>query len=206
MPKRLVSISRAPQRWDLEIVSHGRRGPADTIRLTPAQIEQVARTVRRTPEVVVKVSGGARDPGGAKAHFDYIDRHGKLELETDDGRALQGKQVGAELVEDWNLDLSEGQYRAKPGAGEKEGRFDPGPGKERLLATRRKVVADWMATAAALREQGETALAQEVESFVKAMQTPKTEQEQIAAGLIAQIEAQRKGRDARGNTDGGRTS
>jgi len=122
MPKRLVSIPRAPQRWDLEIVSHGRRGPSDSIRLTPAQIEQVARTVRRTPEVVVKVSGGARDPGGAKAHFDYIDRHGKLELETDDGRALQGKHVGAELVEDWNLDLSEGQYRAKPSAGERDRR------------------------------------------------------------------------------------
>ena len=48
-------------------------------------------------------------------------------------------------------------------------------------------------------------LAQEVESFVKAMQTPKTEHEQIAAGLLAQIEAQRKGRDTRGHTGGGLT-
>ena len=44
--------------------------------------------MRKTPEGVVKLSGGARDVGGAKAHFDYIDRHGKLGLETDDGRSL----------------------------------------------------------------------------------------------------------------------
>jgi hypothetical protein len=48
--------------------------------LTPAEIEQVALTVRKTPEVLIKVSGGARDTAGAKAHFDYIDRHGKLAM------------------------------------------------------------------------------------------------------------------------------
>ena len=84
------------------------------------QVEQVARTVRKTPEVVVKVSGGARDVGGAKAHFDYIDRHGKLGLETDDGRSLVDKHAGAELAADWNLDLSKGHYRPKPAEGEKD--------------------------------------------------------------------------------------
>jgi hypothetical protein len=88
----------------------------------------------------------------------------------------------------------------------KEGRFDPGAGKDKLLATRRKVVAGWLATAAALRGQGETTLAKEVEAFVKAMPSPKTEQEQIAAGLLAQLEAQRKEREARGGGDSGRTS
>jgi hypothetical protein len=348
MPKRLVSIPRDPHRWDLEIGSHGRRGPAGEIRLSAAQIEQVERTVRRTPEVIVKVSGGARDAGGAKAHFDYIDRHGKLDLELDDGRAIQGKGAGAELVADWNLDLSEGQYRPKGAHGERDtrpkvvhnivlsmpvrtppdkllaaakmfarehfalqyryamalhtdqghphvhlvvkaeheyepgkrlhikkatlrqwredfaaalreqgvpanatpgpqrgrtttpkkdaihhrlralrdhdglppeakarrhppkestfmrakveavasalkaGTFEAGPGKAQLLATRQAVVDDWLATASALREQGQAALAKEVEEFVRNMPQPRTEQEQIAAGLLAQIEAERR--------------
>lgn len=111
MPKRTVNVPRGAMPDGLEIVSHGRKGPGGTLRLTQAQVEQVARTVRRVPEVMVKVSGGARDVGGAEAHLGYIDRHGKLGLETDDGRIVQGKDAAKELVDDWNLDLSKGQYR-----------------------------------------------------------------------------------------------
>ena len=40
----------------LGIASYGRGGPHETGgRLTPAQLEQIQRTVRRTPEAVVKV-------------------------------------------------------------------------------------------------------------------------------------------------------
>src|SRR5438093_6949861 len=119
MPKRMVRVPRDP--IALDIVSHGRRGPAAGP-LAPEHVEQIKRTVRRTPEVMVKVSGGARDAGGAKAHLDYIDRHGKQAIVTDDGRELLGKGAGAELVADWNLDLCRGQYRAKPAAGEKDRR------------------------------------------------------------------------------------
>ena len=39
-----------------DLVSHGRGGPRDTGRhFTPAQIEQIRRTVQRAPEAVVKV-------------------------------------------------------------------------------------------------------------------------------------------------------
>ena len=61
---------------------------------------------------MVKVSGGGREAGSVQAHFAYIGRNGKLEIETDDGRALAGKGAARELVEDWNLDLSAGPYRA----------------------------------------------------------------------------------------------
>src|SRR5687767_3406318 len=120
MPKRVVTVPRAPGSWDLDLVSHGRRGPSAGALLSPEQVEQVARTVRRTPEVIVKVSGGARDPGGVKAHLNYIDRHGKQAIVTDEGHELLGKGAGAELVEDWNLELSRGQYRRKSEVGEKD--------------------------------------------------------------------------------------
>ncbi len=122
MPETIVPAGRVPALSDLEIVSHGRRGPGERLHLTPSQVEQIARTVRRTPEVIVKVSGGARDAGGAKAHVDYIDRHGRLGIETDEGYELGGKGAGAALVDDWNLDLSKGQYRPRPAPGERDPR------------------------------------------------------------------------------------
>lgn len=347
MPKRLVAVPTHAQTL-FDLVSRGRKGPGGRIRLSPGQMEEVARTVRKVPEVMVKVSGGARDSGGAKAHFDYIDRHGKLELHTDDGREIVGKDAAAELVDDWNLDLSKGQYRPPPAEGEKDTRpkvvhnivlsmpgrtppeavleaakkfarenfalqyryamvlhtdqshphvhlvvkaeheYEPGkrlyirkatlqqwredfavalreqgvaanatprqlrgenrstkkdpihqrlksiadyerlpddqrakrsppkdstfmrkkveqvarelqagelapePGKARLASTRETVRAGWLATAEVLRAQGQAELAGEVEKFVKAMPAARTDKEMIAAGLMAQIEAQRQ--------------
>ena len=106
--KRSLVLPRAPEALDL--VSYGRRSPGAGT-LSHEQLSQISRTVRRVPEVMVKVSGGGREAGSVQAHFAYIGRHGKLEIETDDGRALAGKGAARELVEDWNLDLSAGPYR-----------------------------------------------------------------------------------------------
>jgi hypothetical protein len=81
-------------------------------RFSHEQLSQIGRTVRRVPEVMVKVSGGGREAGAVQAHFAYMGKRGKLEIESDDGRVLTGKGAARELVEDWNLDLSAGPYRA----------------------------------------------------------------------------------------------
>lgn len=103
----------------LDIVSYGRRGPGRTDRLSPAQVEQIARTVRRVPEVMVKVSGGGTTPKAVAAHFRYIDRRGEFEIETDEGEQLRGKRVEKRLIEDWDLDAdaaeSRSPYAGKPG-------------------------------------------------------------------------------------------
>jgi len=92
----------------LDIVSYGRGGPRETGgRLTPAQVEQIRRTVQRVPEAVVKVL--PRDSNDLKAagkHLDYIGRYGKLELETDDGERLQGR-IGQAILEEWDLDIDD---------------------------------------------------------------------------------------------------
>jgi hypothetical protein len=88
-----------------DLVSYGRRGPGHPDRFTPEQIAQITRTVRRTPEVVVKVSGGGNTPGAVIAHFQYISRKGELELETGDGEQVRGKDEITSLVESWDLDL-----------------------------------------------------------------------------------------------------
>jgi hypothetical protein len=93
----------------LDIGSHGRRGPSD--RLLPAQVEHIARTVRRTPEVMVKISGGGQSAKAVAAHFKYIGRK-EFEIETDDGEHLKGKGVGKTLVEDWELELDAAESRS----------------------------------------------------------------------------------------------
>jgi len=108
--KRSLALPRSPD--SLDLVSYGRRGPGMPGRFSHEQLAQIARTVRRTHEVMVKVSGGGREAGAVQAHFAYMGKRGKLEIETDDGRVLTGKGAARELVEDWNLDLSAGPYRA----------------------------------------------------------------------------------------------
>lgn len=104
MPKYPLRISSG-RKPALDIMSYGRRGPARPTHLTPEHMAQIARTVRRAPEVVVKVSGGGKSPGAVAAHFRYISRRGALAIETDDGERQQGRDLPARLVEDWDLDI-----------------------------------------------------------------------------------------------------
>jgi hypothetical protein len=99
-----------------DIVSYGRRG-LDR-RLSPGQVSHVSRTVRRTPEVMVKVSGGGAIVGAVKAHFRYIGRK-DFTIETDDGDQFSGKIAATKLVKDWELDLDAAEarssYNGRPG-------------------------------------------------------------------------------------------
>jgi len=80
---------------------------------------------RGAKEVLVKISGGGRDADGVQAHFEYIDRHGKLDIETDHGEVLNGKTAATELINDWALD-----YGAVPGSPHSRSKIGP-DGKRR---------------------------------------------------------------------------
>lgn len=104
MPKRVIDVRDGTGFFDF--VSYGRGGSERPISLSRAQIEQIARTVGRTPEVMVKVlPKDSNNAGSVQKHIDYIGRLGDVELETDDGSRLQGKDAGKELLSDWDLDL-----------------------------------------------------------------------------------------------------
>jgi hypothetical protein len=111
MPKRIFRIREGEPL--LDIVSYGRGGSRENGgRLTPAQLEQIQRTVRRTPEVMVKVLPRAsNDLKAVGKHLDYIGRKGELELETDDGERLGG-QIAKELLDDWDLDIDDVRRQA----------------------------------------------------------------------------------------------
>lgn len=114
MPKRVINLrSQVPL---LDIVSYARgRG-----QLTRDQRAYIARTVRRVPEVIVKVSGGARTLAGVERHLQYIEKKGVSGLETDMDTRAGGKGFARDLVRDWDLDIealkhySNKTFRGKP--------------------------------------------------------------------------------------------
>ena len=122
MPKRLLNVPGSGRLTELDLVSYGRRGRHTPLQFSPSQIEQIERTVRAVPEVMVKVSGGGKNAEAVRAHLAYIDRHGKLEVLTDEGEKLHGKGVAQQLIEDWNLDVGSGQYRPEPKVGQSDRR------------------------------------------------------------------------------------
>ncbi len=73
-------------------------------------------------------------------------------------------------------------------------KLQPEAVKAQLKATRQQVITDWTRMVVALRAQEEDGLALEVEGFVKGLPAVRTEKESIAAGLLAQIAAQRQRR------------
>jgi hypothetical protein len=127
MPKkRTAAIARDQNGSGLELWSKGRKGPSAQPLFNPASPESMAalqRTLNKTPEVMVKVTGGGRDTGTVNAHIDYIDRHGQLEVHTDESEVLNGKEVSTFLVEDWKLGtIIHQRQRQAPLPGEKDKR------------------------------------------------------------------------------------
>jgi hypothetical protein len=97
----------------LEVASYARRGPGRRDHLSMDEVELIDRTVRRTPEVMVKVlSRGGQALNAVARHLAYLNRGGDVEIETDDGRRLSGQGVEKELLEDWDLDLEEHRRKA----------------------------------------------------------------------------------------------
>jgi hypothetical protein len=111
MGRRIVDLRG--QKPLLDIASYGRRAPGHGRTFSPAERDQIRRTVARVPEVMIKVTGGGRSVGAVWRHLRYIDRRGGLELETDDGQRLQAKGAESALLEDWGLALQEREGNAR---------------------------------------------------------------------------------------------
>jgi Relaxase/Mobilisation nuclease domain len=115
MSKRV--IDSGPGRPLLDIASYARRGPGHRDRLSLEEIQLISRTVRRAPEVMVKVlSRGGQDMKAVGKHFTYLSRKGDLPIETDDGQEVRGKRAEANLIKDWDLDIQEQRPTSALGA------------------------------------------------------------------------------------------
>ncbi|MDR8105056.1 relaxase/mobilization nuclease domain-containing protein [Burkholderia cenocepacia] len=68
--------------------------------------EQLARTLRGTPEVMVKITNkasSAQGMGALKRHLRYISRNGRVELEDQNGDKIAGAEAVRDLVRTWQL-------------------------------------------------------------------------------------------------------
>ncbi|CAB3782178.1 relaxase/mobilization nuclease domain-containing protein [Pararobbsia alpina] len=86
---------RAPQ------LSHARLGD-EAARMRA----QLARTLRHTPEVMIRITNIVSDGqgmGAVRQHFRYISRNGAVALEDQDGRRVVGLDALRDLTDAWQL-------------------------------------------------------------------------------------------------------
>ena len=89
----------------------------DAARLRAAAIRKriEATVVRRAPQVMVKVTGGGRGMRAIAAHFRYISKNGRLEIEDQRGETMRGKDSLRDLADEWRLGGSLIPDYAEPG-------------------------------------------------------------------------------------------
>jgi hypothetical protein len=89
----------------------------DAARLRAAAIRKriEATVVRRAPQVMVKVTGGGRGMKAIAAHFRYISKSGRLEIEDQRGETMRGKDTLQDLAEEWRFGGSLIPDDAEPG-------------------------------------------------------------------------------------------
>jgi hypothetical protein len=74
---------------------HALQDRAATIR------SRIEATVRRAPQVMVKVTGGGRGMAAIAAHFRYISKNGRLDIEDDRGVVERGRDAVREIERQW---------------------------------------------------------------------------------------------------------
>jgi hypothetical protein len=62
-----------------------------------------AAVVRRAPQVMVKVTGGGRGMQAIAAHFRYISKNGRLDIEDERGETMRGREAVHALADDWRF-------------------------------------------------------------------------------------------------------
>ncbi|MGY6519382.1 MAG: relaxase/mobilization nuclease domain-containing protein [Lysobacteraceae bacterium] len=65
-------------------------------------IATARRVVRRAPEVVVRITGGAKGNQHVKEHLAYITRNGKLEATNERGEKILGREAVRALASEWS--------------------------------------------------------------------------------------------------------
>jgi hypothetical protein len=89
----------------------------DAARLRAAAIRKriEATVVRRAPQVMVKVTGGGRGMKAIAAHFRYISKNGRMEIEDQRSETMRGKDTLGDLADEWRFGGSLIPDDAEPG-------------------------------------------------------------------------------------------
>jgi MobA/VirD2-like, nuclease domain len=77
--------------------------PGSTRQRAASIRSRIEATVRRAPQVMVKVTGGGRGMKAIAAHLRYISKNGRLDIEDERGVAERGKDALREIERQWRL-------------------------------------------------------------------------------------------------------
>lgn len=77
------------------------RSPSIHARAAEIRRRIAATVLKRAPQVMVKVTGGGRGMKAIAAHFRYISKNGRIDIEDEQGIASRGKAAVRDLVDDW---------------------------------------------------------------------------------------------------------
>ena len=69
----------------------------------PRQISDRGDSRSPRPQVMVKVTGGGRGMKAISAHFRYISKNGRLDIEDEHGDVSRGRNAVRDFVEDWRF-------------------------------------------------------------------------------------------------------
>jgi len=88
-------------------VRPGRRNNTKSIRFGRGT-ESQKKSIRRSPEVMVKISGFTKGGDHLKAHMAYISRKGKVEIEDEEGAIFSDEESIRNLGKQWQKEIDEG--------------------------------------------------------------------------------------------------
>ena len=97
-------------RPDPKLTGNNTRDRANAIRARIA-----AAVAPRVPQVMVKVTGGGRGMKAIAAHFRYISKNGRLDIEDERGEVLRGQDMLPAIADDWRFGGSLIDDVAQPG-------------------------------------------------------------------------------------------
>jgi hypothetical protein len=101
----------------------------------PATRERLARTLNKTPEVMVKITGGGKNMRQIETHLRYISREGEVEIEDENGDRHQGIDEVLEVRDGW----AKGKIGIPPDGDKRKEAFNillsMPPGTDRLAVT-----------------------------------------------------------------------
>lgn len=105
-----TSILRAPVK-PKKPPSEGRghSGISQAMDRGAAFLKRAAAVSKRTPEAMVKISGGAKSKDHLKEHLAYITRNGKLEATNERGEVVMGRGAVKDVAEEWGADAASGK-------------------------------------------------------------------------------------------------
>lgn len=81
----------------------GGGGGANMVTQAADTRRRVHAIFRKTPQVLVRISGGGKSIGHIKAHLDYISRDGQIPLEDQHGDKFEGKDDIGALRDEWHF-------------------------------------------------------------------------------------------------------